>query len=416
MMTLSPLSPDAVVVTRDNRQRLMTGRPLFFRLGCNLVSRLHYGSIRFVLPDGRALKYEGVEERDSEGVIIVKDFAFARRSLLGGDIGFFESFADDQWDSPNVADCLYVFARNADHVKEAFTKAPVIGWAHKLHHKLNKNTKQGSRRNIMAHYDLGNRFYEHWLDRTMTYSSAVYPAAEAELTDAQINKYRRLAEAIGLKPGERVLEIGSGWGGFAEFAAAEYGASVTGVTISQQQYDYAKERIFRAGLSERVDFQLKDYRDIEGEYDKIASIEMFEAVGREYWPAYFAKVRDVLKPGGVAGLQVITIADRFFEEYRRTTDFIQRYVFPGGMLPSPSILRAQIEKSGLVWREANAYGRDYARTLNEWHQRFLKSWDDIRPLGFDDRFKKLWRFYLGYCEAGFRAGTTDVYQIAATKN
>jgi cyclopropane-fatty-acyl-phospholipid synthase len=415
-MTLTQATQDAVIVTRENREGLLTGRPMFFRLACNLVSRLHYGSIRFILPDGPALKFQGAEEQSSEGVIIVKDFAFARRSLLGGDIGFFESFADDQWDSPSVADCLYVFARNADHVKEAFTKAPIIGWAHSLHHALNRNTRTGSRRNIMAHYDLGNRFYEHWLDRTMTYSSAVYPAPEAELTDAQVNKYRRLAEAIGLKSGERVLEIGSGWGGFAEFAASEYGARVTGVTISRSQYDYARERIFRAGLADRVDFQLTDYRDVEGKFDKIASIEMFEAVGREYWPAYFAKVRDALLPGGVAGLQVITIADRFFEQYRKSTDFIQRYVFPGGMLPSPSALRAQIERAGLVWRDANAYGRHYARTLNEWHGRFLKSWDNIAPLGFDERFKKLWRFYLGYCEAGFRAGTTDVYQIAASRS
>lgn len=415
MMTLTHESGDAVIVTRENRERLLAGRPLFFRLACNLVSRLHYGAIRFVLPDGAALKFEGAEERDSEGVIVVKDYAFARRSLLGGDIGFFESFADDEWDSPSVADCLYVFARNADHVREAFTKAPVIGWAHSIHHALNRNTRSGSRRNIMAHYDLGNRFYEHWLDRTMTYSSAVFPAADADLPDAQIHKYRRLAEAIGLAPGESLLEIGSGWGGFAEFAAKECGARVAAVTISRAQYDYARERIFRAGLADRVDVQLRDYRDVEGKFDKIASIEMFEAVGREYWPAYFAKLREALKPGGVAGLQIITIADRFFEEYRRSTDFIQRYVFPGGMLPSPSALRAQVEKAGLVWREATAYGRHYARTLNEWHQRFLRAWDKIEPLGFDQRFKKLWRFYLGYCEAGFRAGTTDVYQIAAAR-
>jgi cyclopropane-fatty-acyl-phospholipid synthase len=415
-MTVAPqLQSQAVVVTRENRQRLLSGAPFFFRLACNLVSRLHYGSIRFVLPDGRDLKFIGREERESEGVILVRDFAFARRSLLGGDIGFFETYADDQWDSPSVANCLYVFARNADHVKAAFNKAPVIGWAHHLRHALNRNTRTGSARNIMAHYDLGNNFYEHWLDPTMTYSSAVYPAPGADLSTAQINKYRRLADAIRLQPGEHVLEIGSGWGGFAEFAATERQAHVTGVTISKAQLEYAQERAFRVGIADRVKFELRDYRDIEGSFDKIASIEMFEAVGKEYWPAYFSKIRETLRPGGVAGLQVITIADRFYDHYRRSTDFIQRYIFPGGMLPSPSALKLQVERAGLVWREANAYGRHYAQTLSEWHERFLTAWDRIEPLGFDQRFKKLWRFYLGYCEAGFRAGTTDVYQIAASK-
>jgi cyclopropane-fatty-acyl-phospholipid synthase len=404
-----------LVVTRDNRGAALAGTPHGFRLAANLASRIHYGSLIFELPNGRSLKFSGVEETASEGVIIVRDYGFAWRSLLGGDIGFFESFADNQWDSPNVADCLYVFARNADYVKEAFTKAPVIGWAHRLHHKLNRNTKTGSRRNIMAHYDLGNRFYEQWLDRTMTYSSAVFPSGGSDLSVAQTNKYRRLAEAIRLKPDEHVLEIGSGWGGFAEFAAKECGAKVTGLTISQAQLDYARKRAFEAGIADRVEFRLQDYRDAEGVFDKVASIEMFEAVGEEYWARYFSKVREVLRPGGVAGLQIITIADRFFETYRRETDFIQRYVFPGGMLPSPTALKSELERAGLVWRAAEAYGDHYAATLQEWHRRFLDAWDKIQPMGFDERFKKLWRFYLGYCEAGFRARTTDVYQIAAER-
>jgi cyclopropane-fatty-acyl-phospholipid synthase len=415
MTVASPNSPNAVIVSSENRDQALTGAPLFFRLACNLAARIKFGTLTFVLPDGRVLKFSGEEETSSEGVIIVRDYAFAKRSLLGGSIGFFESFADDQWDTPSIADCLYVFARNADYVKEAFRQFVPIAWIENLRHGLNKNTRAGAKRNIMAHYDLGNPFYEKWLDRTMTYSSALFPTPESELSVAQTNKYKTLAETISLKPGDEILEIGSGWGGFAEFAAKTYGAKVTGLTISQAQYDYAKERIFKAGLAEKVEFRLQDYRDVEGSFDKVASIEMFEAVGKEYWPTYFAKVRDVLTPGGVAGLQVITIADRFFHQYQRGTDFIQRHIFPGGMLPSPSALKAQIERAGLVWKQAESFGLDYARTLQEWLRRFDGAWSEIQQMGFDERFRKLWRFYLGYCEAGFRAKTTDVYQVAAVR-
>ncbi|MBI1365943.1 MAG: methyltransferase domain-containing protein [Alphaproteobacteria bacterium] len=388
---------------------------MFFRLACNLTSRIKYGALTYVLPDGRALKFLGEAEQSSEGVIIVKDYAFARRSLLGGSNGFFESFADDEWETPDLTAVLYVFARNADYVREAFRATPFIAWFDRLRHNLNANTKRGARRNIIAHYDLGNAFYEKWLDPTMTYSSALYPSPDADLADAQRNKYEALARRIGLRPGEEVLEIGSGWGGFAVHAAKNYGAKVTGLTISPAQFDYARKRIFSQGLAEKVDIRLQDYRDVAGRFDKVASIEMFEAVGEKYWPAYFSKVREVLKPGGVAGLQVITIADRFFQHYRAGTDFIQKHVFPGGMLPSPSALKDQMERAGLVWRQANAFGQDYAQTLAEWRTRFLGAWDDIKPLGFDARFKKLWRFYLSYCEAGFRAQTTDVYQVVAAR-
>jgi len=416
MTATTPAFTHAVLVTAENRDRLLADKPLFFRLACALAERIHYGALVFVLPDGSAIRFEGEQEKDSVGVIIVRDYAFARRSVLRGDIGFFESFADDQWDTPSIADCLYVFARNADHVNEAFLGSPFFAWIDRLKHVFNSNTKAGARRNIQYHYDLGNSFYEKWLDRTMTYSSARFATPNADLSAGQMHKYRTLAESIGLAPGESVLEIGSGWGGFAEFAAREVGASVTGVTISKEQFDYASARIQRAGLSERVRFEIRDYRDIEGRYDKIASIEMFEAVGEKYWPAYFNKLFESLRPGGIAGLQIITIADRFFDTYRRSADFIQRYVFPGGMLPSPEILKDQVERAGLAVKHVSPFGADYARTCAEWHRRFLAAWEDIRPLGFDERFKKLWRFYLGYCEAGFRAGTTDVCQLAAVKS
>lgn len=405
-----------IPVTPLTRDEALGGLPPVFRLVCAMLEKLHYGGLVFRLPDGRAIRFSGKEETGEIGEIEVKDFAFLRRALIGGSVGFYEGYERGEWDSPNLAQALYVFAKNADHVQEAFEQSFFVRQFNNLKHALNRNTKRGSKRNIMAHYDLGNAFYEKWLDATMTYSSARFAPGAEKLSDAQNAKYRALAERIGLKPGEKVLEIGSGWGGFAEFAAGEIGANVTGVTISEEQYAYSKERIFRAGLADKVDIRLQDYRDVEnGAFDKAASIEMFEAVGKEYWPQYFSKLRDALRPGGAAGLQIITIADRFYPVYAKSSDFIQQYVFPGGMLPSPSVLREQIQKAGLVLRDTFAFGEDYARTLHEWHERFLERWDDIRQQGFDERFKKLWRFYLAYCEAGFRARTTDVVQVSLTR-
>ncbi len=390
--------------------------PFFFRQICRICARIHYGALTFILPDNRKIRFEGFEEREAEAVIIVKDYNFARRTLFGGDIGFFESYADGEWETPDLSACLYIFARNADHVQEVFKASAVVSFFQNLHHRFNRNTRKGSQRNIIAHYDLGNSFYEKWLDPTMTYSSARFVRSGEDLSEAQIDKYKSLAQSIDLKPGERVLEIGSGWGGFAEYAAKEVGAHVTGLTLSPSQYEYARERIFRAGLNDKVEFRLQDYRDVKESFDKVASIEMFEAVGQQYWQTYFDKVRSILKPGGVAGLQIITIADRFFERYIKSTDFIQRYVFPGGELPSPKVLDELIAKAGLKMRSVSEFGEDYARTLRDWHDRFLARWDEIRPLGFDDRFKKLWEFYLSYCEAGFKAGTTNVRQVAASRS
>ena len=408
-------TPTKTIVTALNRHRALSGLPPFFRMACGIAARIHYGNLVFQLPDGRTLAFHGKEDTETNAVIIVKDFAFARRTILSGDIGFFESFLADQWDTPDLAACLYIFARNADAVQDAFKASPLIDFLNNVRHAFNKNTRSGSKRNIIAHYDLGNSFYEKWLDPTMTYSSALYADGASDLAGAQINKYRSLANAIDLKPDDKVLEIGSGWGGFAEYAAKTVGARVVGITLSPSQHDFARERIFREGLNEKVEFRIQDYRDVDEQYDKIASIEMFEAVGMQYWQTYFDKVRDVLKPGGAAGFQIITIADRFFDNYRQSTDFIQRYIFPGGMLPSPSMLKSHIDEAGLNLNQVTEFGHDYARTLNEWHRHFLGAWDEIRTLGFDARFKKLWRFYLAYCEAGFRAATTNVRQAAVTR-
>ena len=391
------------------------GFPFFFRQICRVLRHIQYGSVTFILPDGRQIVFTGEQEKDAAAIIMVRKYSFARRAVLGGDIGFFEGYANGEWDTPDLAACLYIFARNADYFQNLFSANPALDWLNTIRHAFNKNTRRGSRRNIMAHYDLGNSFYEKWLDPSMTYSSAVYPSAEAELEEAQLNKYATLADAIALKPDETILEIGSGWGGFAEFAAKYHSVKVTGLTLSPSQLEYAQKRIFKAGLADKVEFKLLDYRDVDQTFDKVASIEMFEAVGKEYWATYFEKVRSVLKPGGIAGLQIITIADRFFDRYSKSTDFIQRYVFPGGILPSPSILQSLVGKAGLTLRGVSEFGQDYAHTLNEWHRQFNKAWDEIRPLGFDARFKKLWEFYLAYCEAGFRAGTTNVCQLTASR-
>jgi len=410
-----PRARSLEIITATNFDDKLRGLPFFFKLLCRVALKLQIGSMTFVLPDGRRLNFCGIDELENAGVIVVHNFDVAHRVIFNGDIGFFESFADGQWNTPDLAQCLYVFARNADHINATFASAPLFSWFDRVRHFMNRNTKTGSRRNIMAHYDLGNGFYEKWLDQTMTYSSARFPASSTDLAEAQTNKYRTLAQAISLSAGDHILEIGSGWGGFAEFAAKETDAKITGLTISKAQLEFAQQRIFREGLNEKVEFRLQDYRDERGQYDKIASIEMFEAVGKEYWPVYFQKIRECLKPSGVAGLQVITIADRFFDDYLKSPDFIQRYVFPGGMLASPSILKKQINQANLVWTDAAAFGQDYARTLHEWSQRFFSAWDDIAALGFDEHFKKLWQYYLAYCEAGFRAQTTDVMQLSIAR-
>lgn len=370
------------------------------------------GPLTMRLPTGSALLF-GAGERPVE--LNVRDWAFARRLLSDGDIGFADGFVAQEWDTPDLAGLLVFFADNAERIGRVFTGG-VIGRARNfIRHLTRANTREGARRNIHEHYDLGNRFYAAWLDSTMTYSAARFDGRSRELEDAQRAKYHALAKHLDLKRGDHVLEIGCGWGGFAEVAARDYGARVTGLTISQAQLDFARERIRQAGLSDQVDLRLQDYRDVEGHFDKVASIEMFEAVGEAYWPIYFQKISDVLKPGGSAALQIITIRDDLFDRYRQRVDFIQRYIFPGGMLPSSERLKEEVARAGLDWRKADAFGQSYADTLAEWGRRFTAKWDEIRPLGFDESFKQLWRFYLSYCEAGFRTGRTDVIQLALTK-
>jgi cyclopropane-fatty-acyl-phospholipid synthase len=388
--------------------------PAVFSLFLNLLSsNWSWGRLTVTLPNGASRQLVGAEAGHA-AILNIRDYRVAARVLRSGDIGFAEGYMAGEWDTPQLPVLLETLANNHDHIRRLFEGNPLMKAVNWVGHRLNRNSRSGARRNIQAHYDLGNGFYSAWLDRSMTYSSARFEHGDQALEDAQRAKYASLARIMGLEAGHQVLEIGCGWGGFAEFAAREVGASVTGVTISREQHDYARRRLFEVGLAEKADIQLIDYRDVQGQFDRVASIEMFEAVGREYWPAYFSKIHAALKPGGRAGLQIITIHDELFDQYSRRTDFIQKYIFPGGVLPSEARLHPVVAEAGLGWGAVERFGRDYADTLAAWARRFDGAWPDIRHEGarFDEPFRRLWLFYLAYCEAGFRSGRTDVIQVA----
>jgi cyclopropane-fatty-acyl-phospholipid synthase len=390
--------------------------PAAFRTVVRIASdNWEYGRLAFVLPSGRTLQIEG-RKSGPDARLIVRDFRFVSRVLAAGDIGFGEGFMAGEWDTPDLSALLEAFTANLDRLTRLMDGNFFVRAVNSLLHSLNRNNKRGSRRNILAHYDLGNAFYSRWLDPSMTYSSARYERPGQSLSEAQRNKYASLARQIGLGPDNHVLEIGCGWGGFAEFAAGEVGAKVTGITISPSQFEFARKRLFEQGLADKADIRLVDYRDVEGRFDRVASIEMFEAVGEEYWPLYFQKIHEVLSPGGRAGLQIITIRDELFEGYRSRADFIQKYIFPGGMLPSETRLRQETDRAGLEWSDIVRFGQNYADTLAEWASRFEGAWDDIKGLGFDEKFRRLWRFYLSYCEAGFRTERTNVVQLSLAKS
>ncbi|HUZ13583.1 MAG TPA: cyclopropane-fatty-acyl-phospholipid synthase family protein [Caulobacteraceae bacterium] len=374
-----------------------------------------FGQLTLELPSGRELSVRGPEP-GPEARLVIRDFRFLSRVLAAGDIGFGEGFMAGEWETPNLSALLEVVTANLDQLARLMEGNIFGRTVNFMAHLLHRNNRAGSKRNVVAHYDLGNAFYSRWLDPTMTYSSARFERPGQPLGEAQRNKYASLARQIGLGPEHHVLEIGCGWGGFAEFAAGEIGAKVTGVTISPAQCEFARRRLFEQGLAERADIRLLDYRDISGQFDRVASIEMFEAVGEEYWAAYFEKIRDVLSPGGRAGLQIITIRDELFAHYRRRADFIQKYVFPGGMLPSETRLKEETARAGLEWRGIVRFGQNYADTLAEWARRFEAAWDEIKGQGFDERFQRLWRFYLSYCEAGFRTERTNVVQLSLLRS
>ena len=392
--------------------------PAAARAVFGLLGRLHTGTLDVQLPDGSLAHFGGAAGNGGPRASLrLNDWRACGAALKSGDIGFAETFIDGGWTSPDLVALLELFIAN----REAVDKMIFGSWwgslAYRLKHLLNRNSRQGSRKNIHAHYDIGNPFYRLWLDETMNYSSALF---EGDLTrptaQAQAAKVRRALRECGVQPGQRVLEIGCGWGALAEMAAAEFGARVTGVTLSSEQLAFARDRMQRHGLAERVDLRLQDYRDIDEEpFDAIASIEMFEAVGREYWGDFFSTLRARLKPGGRACIQTITIRDELFERYARSTDFIQQYIFPGGLLPSPHAFRTEARKAGLEVSHELAFGSCYAETLRRWRVQFLARDNQVRQLGFDTRFMRIWEFYLAYCEAAFNSGDTNVMQFTLTR-
>ena len=382
------------------------------RLVLKLLARLSIGKLRLVAPDGTPYVFQG--EPGPEATLILRHVDAARRMLLGGDLGLAEAYMDGQWETPDLMQFLELGQRNIQALRVS-RPGLLRRLFDSLVHALRRNTRSGARRNIHYHYDLGNGFYKLWLDETLTYSCAIFDTPDQPLAEAQRNKYRRLLELLQLKPEHHLLEIGSGWGGFALHAARETGCRVTSITLSEEQLKEARARAAQAELGSQVQFELVDYRDVRGEFDRIVSIEMFEAVGEGYWDAFFKAVHDRLKPGGRAALQVITIDDAAFESYRRTVDFIQRYIFPGGILPSPSVWERQIRKAGLKTEAREFYGQHYARTLKTWDQRVHAAEPEISRLGFDARFLRMWHYYLAYCHAGFATGHVDLMQTLLTR-
>jgi cyclopropane-fatty-acyl-phospholipid synthase len=382
--------------------------PLAARTFFALLSNVKSGHLVLSLPDGRT-EYFGNANDSLHADLHILDWAVFNAVLKHGDIGFAESYIRGQWNTSNLKSLLEMAIRNRTLLEKAIYGSWFGSLIYRFKHRMRNNSKSGSRKNIHAHYDLGNPFYSLWLDPSMTYSSAWFrDDLQMPLAQAQSNKYRRILSSIGASPGKRILEIGCGWGGFIE-EAAKAGCHVTGLTLSQEQKKFSEERLERLGLSSEIRFQ--DYRDCKDQFDGIASIEMFEAVGENHWEEYFNTIASSLKPGGKACIQTIVIAEELFERYRSSTDFIQQYVFPGGMLPSVSAFKASAAQAGLRIEDEFAFGMDYAKTLCIWYESFNQQIDDVLRLGFDEAFIRLWNFYLMYCAAGFSERNIDVVQF-----
>ncbi len=390
------------------------GLPRYFASVYEVLGSLEHGRLDFVLPDGRRFRSEGPKPGPVAEVFVHDNDVFARL-IREGDLGFCEAYLEGGWSTPDLQAFMDLIHKDNDGVYDGFPGMGLVRAYEKLRFWWRSNSRRQAKKNIAHHYDLGNDFYQLWLDDTMTYSSGLFVTGQESLERAQELKYASMVDLMGAKPGDHVLEIGCGWGGFAEYAARERGLRVTALTISQAQYDYAVARIARAGLSDKVDIKLQDYRDNEGIYDGIASIEMFEAVGEKYWPVYFDTLKARLKPGGHATLQIITVQDKRFETYKNGVDFIQKYIFPGGMLPSPTALRTEVERAGLRIKGSVHFGVSYSHTLRRWHETFNSRWDEVARLGFDDRFRRMWNFYLTSCAGAFLGRTCDVTQITVTK-
>lgn len=393
----------------------MTGLESEARGGWMLGDRLRAGELEITLPNRRVVRLSGKAPGPSAAITLNRWRAL-RRFFGGGTVGFGESFMDGDWDTPDLPKIIELAARNLPKKPMMFRTLSPWRVGDRMRHLFRPNTRDGSRENIAAHYDLGNAFYALWLDPSMTYSSAVFADGANDLESAQAEKNRRLMDLAGVTPGDRVLEIGCGWGGFALQAARERDAHVTALTVSRAQYDEARKRVAEAGLGEKVDIRLCDYRDLEGQWDHAVSVEMIEAVGEKYWQVYFDRVAGCLRPGGTFALQAIVIENERFDAYRRSADFIQKHIFPGGALLSPDVLCDRAARAGMSWKTATGYGLDYAETLAQWRSRFDAAADRVAQMGFDERFRRCWQFYLAYCEGGFRAGNIDALQVALKKS
>lgn len=407
---MHPTAPTPMTVS------LPTDVPPVARTGLRLLQGIQRGSLLLELPDGRQLRYGSSNALTAS--MRLRNWNVFHAVLRSGDIGLAESYIQEDWTTPHLADLFRLLLANRDALESLVYGSWLGRLAYRLRHLLRRNTKANSRKNIHAHYDLGNSFYQLWLDPSMNYSSAWFEGdLDGDFTQAQQAKVRRALRSVGIEPGQRLLEIGCGWGALAEMAATECAADVVGVTLSTEQLDYAKQRMVGAGVQQQVDLRLQDYRDIsDGSFDAICSIEMIEAVGQAYWPTYFSNVHRLLKTGGRACIQAIVIDDRLFDRYVQGTDFIQQYIFPGGCLPSPSRIRAAAERAGLRVQEEFAFGQDYAETLRRWHQRFVQQRAQVLMQGFDTRFLHTWEFYLAYCEAAFSMKNIDVVQYTLVKD
>ena len=410
MTTFSPPSISTAPIPRD--------APGAARTALKMLRRLKHGTLTLQLPDGSLQRFGSGHAPMAS--LHLHNWKPCSAALRSGDIGFAESYIAGDWTTPHLTDLLELLIINRQEVESAIYGSWLGRLAYRVKHLLNRNTKANSQKNIHAHYDLGNAFYALWLDKTMNYSSAIFDSPDTTMVEGQHAKVRRALSQAQVKPGDRVLEIGCGWGALAEMAATEFSASVVGVTLSTEQLDWARQRMARLGVSDKADLRLQDYRDIgkttlDAPFDAICSIEMVEAVGRGYWPEYFQTVARLLKPGGHACIQSIVIADELFERYIGSTDFIQQYVFPGGCLPCPREFRAQAEAAGFDVVDEFSFGLDYARTLRLWRDAFVAQEARVLELGFDKRFIRIWEFYLCYCEAAFSQANTSVMQFTLRK-
>ena len=400
---------------KEDNVESKTRLPRWFKGVSVILKNLRRGSLEIILSDKRSFIFQG-KEKGPMGIIFVKNNDFFSRIIREGDNGFPESYMDGWWDTPDLLAVLDVIMLNNKEIGYSFPGTFLLRNYERLIHWWKSNSRKQAKKNIFYHYDLGNDFYSKWLDKSMTYSSALFNSDKESLEKAQENKYYNICKNINPKPDDHLLEIGCGWGGFMEYAIKKYKVNVTGITISKAQHDFTKKRLFEAGLADRAKVVLNDYRNQRGQFDGIASIEMFEAVGEKYWPIYFSTLKNLMKTGAKSTLQIITVADELFPKYRKNVDFIQKYIFPGGMLPSKKVLEKQFLQVGLKNVNLKSFGSSYSKTLRLWHTSFNSVWDDISSVKFDDRFKRMWNFYLASCAAVFHSKTGDVIQVTLKKS